>query len=46
MKDRIHTHLAWVRTGPYSTKYCGMESPINIENPRINFPLKLFKLQN
>jgi hypothetical protein len=30
----------------YSLKYCGIERPMKTENPRINFVLKLFRLQN
>lgn len=48
----VLTHLAPVWTGPkpftavYSLKYCGIEKPMKIEKAKMNFVLKLFKLQN
>jgi hypothetical protein len=30
----------------YSLKYCGIDKPMKIEKPSINFVRKLFRLQN
>lgn len=48
----VFTHLALVWTGPYLLravywlKYCGIDNPMKTENPRMNFVLKLLRLQN
>jgi len=51
-KSIIRTQVPPVWTGPrpetkrYSLKYCGTERPKKREKPRMNFVLKLFRLQN